>query len=210
MASGQGAGRAFPRIPLAVASGLTVGVLSGVVVLQFGGDWAFAGDGDRSEPSARESETVAAAPPDAFAGDEPAAARRDAGIAIAADGGAPDAEAPVETDAGEVIAEGPDDDTGELSDPSSDQVRSATLSFDVTPADPRGLSISVDGEPVSGRTHVVEFRGGGTRLNVRARARGFLTWSRAVPVRGDRRIVIELERPEASDDGPGGAIDLGL
>lgn len=204
------------KIPLAVASGLTTGVLAGVVVLQIGGEDARAG-GDRAEPGSEAAETMArseAAEVDAGSAlDEPAepdAAPADEEARVEGEDGADEEEEEAEEE--EIGAAEEEADEAEEADestrPERPAERTATLRFDLEPSDPRGLAISVDGEPASGTSHEVEIQGVSERVEVSVRARGFLTWRRTVTVRGDRTLSIELERPTPTDDGPGGAIDL--
>lgn len=200
------------RLPIAIASGLATGVLSGVLYLHVDGAEA-SGGGD-----------------DARDGDEGAAARAGDGEATTGAGasGAPDAAIPAAGDAGmaariaadagveeEPDADDPDDEDEELVASENDSgngadvaPRSATLHFRLDPADASGVSIYVDGEEVTGRAHEVELEGGRARVQARVRARGFLPWAQTITVRGDRRVAVELQRPEPSDDGPGGRIDL--
>lgn len=205
MRSAKGAQAARrPHLPVAMASGLAVGVLSGLLALRVGmGGPAVAGA--QSDDPPEEAEPTRAQKLAADAATATTTSRvessPDAGPSAEPDAGPPDAGSE------ETLAEAQNEqEDAERS--SRPRVREVTLRFDVEPPEAPDVSITVDGEAVSERAHVVKVQGRRRRVQVVVRARGFLTWSREVRVGRDRELNIELERPRPTDDGPGGLIDL--
>ena len=88
-----------------------------------------------------------------------------------------------------------------------DTSASATLTFDVQPANVSGLVIQVDDQSVNGTSHVLQLDGG-RRVTIEARARGYLTFRRTVWVSRDKTVRIRLERPRETRGGPGSILDL--
>lgn len=207
-----GSGRAArrrPHIPVAVVSGLLVGVASGLFVVHGGvpaladGSEESAGESDSRELAQVSGELADAGAVEAASDtDEPAA---DAAVAEKPDAAPPDAG--VDDDG---VADGPESDRDGPDRPAQPPPRTVRLSFDVRPRDAGNVSIRVDGERVSGRAHPVHVEGRFRRVRVQVRAHGFLNWSQRVRVGRDRTIRVDLERPVSTDDGPGSSIDLGL
>lgn len=196
-ASPPGVGARSRALPVAAVAGLAFGIVAGIAITLTGGEAGADGEVEvaAAETPAPPPQPAAAAAPGDPADSEPKEAAP-----------APDPVERTEAKTPEPAAELP----------------RATLRFAVEPRAVAGdVRITVDGQPVEGRSHELELPGGKREVTVVARASGYKRFRTRVTVDGDETVDIELEKRKRRNGkqrkgdkdrggptGPGGLIDL--
>jgi hypothetical protein len=178
----RGSGGRGPALPIAVACGLAVGVVGGLLLLR--------GADDADETAATQAGQGAQAVPDASSASPgaPADSRSDA----AAQSGSPSAQSGSSAEGAPASA----------ADQPSQSV--AVVSFSVRP---KRAHIFVNGTELDGASTDVELTAGSARIDVVIKSHGHRSHRETYTVTGDRTIEVAL-RKRSEPDGPGSMLDI--